>query len=284
MQPAAIVYETVNSTLTSYATPGALIVAGRTNYNDPAFVSAAEAGAHVLIYIDAIIKNDFGRYAGLLHDSSAYGAATDPWPGGVTTDGTTPLCDFRVGSTLLAKLEAVLEVVVAENPHMAGFFADDVGSRSYFPGFNWDGWSSTDKTAYRNGAIAVAQAFRNVCDRHNLFVIVNGAWNGGVVTTIGGGYPTAATVGCSLADGGCLEHFDGDDPAYRTAYASGPQWAAATPRAGHPIMFAISATTADKTDWASQGTVAYDAIQTDYSAAVAPWGAFHATGLPTSPS
>ena len=36
------------------------------------------------------------------------------------------------------KLECVLETMVAENPHMAGWFADDLGSRSWFPGFNWD--------------------------------------------------------------------------------------------------------------------------------------------------
>ena len=65
------------------------------------------------------------------------------------------LNDFRVGSVLQSKLECVLEKMVAENPHMAGFFADDLGSRSWYPGFSWDTWGTTNQQSYRAGAIAL---------------------------------------------------------------------------------------------------------------------------------
>jgi hypothetical protein len=83
-----------------------------------------------------------------------------------------------------------LEKVVAENPHMAGWLADDLGSRYWFP--DLDCASFPDKAAYRAGAIALTKTFRKVANRHHLIFLVNGTWTGGSLTSAGGGYPNQA--------------------------------------------------------------------------------------------
>ena len=42
---------------------------------------ASAAGATVLIYLDAIIDNPYGRYHDLLNNASECGPATSRWPG-----------------------------------------------------------------------------------------------------------------------------------------------------------------------------------------------------------
>lgn len=282
-QPGVVWYGNVMTGLSAYAHPGALVVAGNTNYNSPEMVSAAAGGATVLLYLDTLINDVFGRYAGLLLNSSAYGPAVPHWPGDyvVHTVGASGnpdyLNDFRVGSILLSKLESVLELMVAENPHMGGFFADDLGSRSFFPDLNWT--SFPDKADYYNGAVAVAQVFRTVATRHGLVFMVNGSWN----ASDGGGYPSVAQHGLSLADGGCIEHHDGQI-SFFGPYSESGQWATASPLTnGQPFNFAIMSTSAGLTEF--DGHVAFTALQTSsqYDSGVAPWSttAFHETGLPS---
>ena len=69
--------------------------------------------------------------------------------------------------------DSVVVVRLAENPHMGGFFADDVGSRSWFPGINWS--SFPDKAGYRAAAIALTQTLRDVANEHGLIFLVNGS-------------------------------------------------------------------------------------------------------------
>ena len=109
-----------------------------------------------------VIDNPRGRYHEMLINASECGPATSRWPGNYRANSWGYLNDFRVGSVLQRKLECVLEKMVAENPHMAGWFADDLGSRSWFPDFDWA--SFPDKAAYRAGAIALTKTFRKVAD------------------------------------------------------------------------------------------------------------------------
>ncbi|MGY1688497.1 hypothetical protein ACI8AK_23200, partial [Geodermatophilus sp. SYSU D00867] len=184
------------------------------------------------------------------------------------------LTDFRVGSVLQAKLRCVLETMVVENPHMAGWFADDLGSRSWFPGIDWADFP--DKAAYREGAIALTQTFRSVADQHGLVFIVNGTWS----ANDGGGYPNPAKSGNALADGGFVEHHDGNIDFFGP-YGCSSQWAAQSPvTRGEAINFAVTRTAAGRVEYADSGCFAYVNQQTDYTG-VAPWGPFHPTGLPS---
>jgi hypothetical protein len=257
-----------------YAHPGGLVVAGRDNYQGQAFKDVSAAGGTVLIYLDAIIDNPHGRYHEMLNNPSECGPATSRWPGNYQANDWGYLNDFRVGSVLQSKLECVLEKMVAENPHMAGWFADDLGSRSWFPDIDWA--SFPDKVAYRAGAIALTQTLRTVANEHGLIFIVNGTWS----ANSGGGYPDASRSGNSLADGGFVEHHDGEI-AHFGPYGCSAQWAAQSPiTKGKAINYAVTNTAAGKAEYVDSNCYAYVNQQVDYSG-VAPWGTFHATGLPS---
>lgn len=257
-----------------YAHPGGLVVAGRDNYGDQEFKDVSAAGGTVLIYLDPVIDNDYGRYHDLLDNASECGPAVSRWPGSYKANEWGYLNDFRTGSALQSKLQCVLEKMVAENPHMGGWFLDDVGSRSWFPGIDWD--SFPDKAAYRAGAIALTQTMRKVADEHGLIFIVNGTWS----ANDGGGYPDAGQSGNSLADGGFVEHHDGEI-SYFKPYGCSSQWAQdSTVTHGKAINYAVTNTAAGLKEYASSGCYAYVNNQPDYDGAPM-WGSSHPTGLPS---
>ena len=263
-----------------YAHPGGLVVAGRDNYRDRGFKDVSVAGGTVLLYLDPIIDNPHGRYHEMLLKRSKCGPATSRWPGSPKANSWGYLNDFREGSVLQQKLPCVLEAMVAENPHIAGWFADDVGSRSWFPGFTWDAWGSANRRAYRNGAIALTQTFRNVSNRHGLIFLVNGTWGAGSLLSAGGGYPNAGKHGNALADGGVVEHHDGDI-GYFGPYGCSGQWAARSPVThGKAFNYAVTSTSAGRGVYVRSDCYAYVNKQSDYFDAV-PWGSFHPTGLPS---
>lgn len=279
-QPALTAYGS-SSAATPFAKKGALIIAGRDQYNEQPFKNASASGATVLIYIDAVIDNPYGRYHKLLNEQSECGPATSRWPGGPKANQWGYLNDFRPGSVLQTKMECVLEKVVVENSHIGGFFADDLGSRSWFPGFSWDNFGTTNQQAYRNGAVALAQTFHNVAVRHGLMVMVNGTWTAGSLASNGGGYPTASANGLSLADGGYIEHHATSELSYWTSYAKG-QWGTApgSVSQGKPFMYVQANDAATRDAYNRAGVFAYLSAQADYSTA-SVWGSFHATGLPS---
>jgi hypothetical protein len=261
-----------------YAYPGGLVVAGRDNYQGQAFKDVSDAGGSVLIYLNAIIDNPHGRYHELLNNPSKCGPATARWPGNYKANSWGYLNDFRVGSVLQGKLECVLEKMVVENPHMAGWLADDLGSRYWFPDLDWA--SFPDKAAYRAGAIALTKTFRKVADRHHLIFLVNGTWAGGSLASAGGGYPNLAKSGNALAEGGVVEHHDGEI-GYFGPYGCSKQWADQSPIThGKAFNYAMTSTNAGTIEYVKSGCYAFVNHQT-HSGISRPWGTSHPTGLPT---
>jgi hypothetical protein len=286
-QPAAHVWDVDMTNVPLYAQPGALVSAGRVGYGDAAFQGVSAAGGTVLVYVDPIIFNAFGTYHALLFNSSVYGAAVPLWPGKVQANSSGFLADFRVGGVLLSKLENVLEQMATDIPHMGGFFADDVGSRSWFPNLDWTAdFTAAERQDYRDGAIAVCQVFRQVCERHRLIFIVNGTWGGGTLASDGGGYPVIGTHGCALADGGFVEHHLASELTYWSAYANpaSSQWAQLSGVTGRkPFMYANTTTDTDRDAFIGTGLYSFVVTQTtsNYELAPVPWGSFHYSGLPT---
>lgn len=279
-QPALTAYGT-SSAAKAFAKPGALVITGRDQYDEKPFRKAADSGATVLLYLDAVIDAPYGRYHKMLVKASRCGPATSPWPGSPKANQYGRLQDFRVGSVVQKKLRCVLEAMVAENPHMGGFFADDLGSRSWFPGFSWARWGTANQRAYRGGAVALAQTFHDVAAEHGLMVMVNGTWTAGSLAAAGGGYPKMAANGLSLADGGYIEHHSVSELPFFTRYARG-QWGTAPGSASHgrPFMYVQARDVATRKAYSKAGVFAFLSTQTDYDRA-SVWGRFHKTGLPT---
>ena len=272
-QAAGIIYGP-SSGAQQYAHPGGLVVAGRDNYQGQGFKNVSAAGGSVLMYLDAIIDNPYGRYHALLNQRSECGPATSRWPGNYRANSWGYLNDFRVGSVLQDKFECVLNKMVAENPQMAGWFADDLGSRSWFPGIDWGAFP--DRAAYRAGAVALTKTLRKVADEHGLIFLVNGTWS----AHDGGGYPDPAQAGTALADGGFVEHHDGE-LAYFGPYGCSAQWAEQSPiTRGKAFNYAVTYTAAGRRAYADSNCYAYVNQQSDYGGA-AFWGQSHPTGLPS---
>lgn len=283
-QPYAICYDTSLTGLSAYNHPGAMAIAGRDNYNFQPFKDMSAAGGTVLIYLDAMLDNAYGTYHDLLINSSVYGAAVPRFNGTLPqANGTGYLADIRVGGIMQGKLENVLEKIVTDNPHMGGFFLDDVGSRSWYPGFDWTtNMSSTDRTDYRAGAIQIVQTARTVADRHGLIVIVNGTWTAGTLASNGGGYPTLTTHGCSLAEGGMVEHHDGEIAFWGAYAASSSQWGDASPITnGASLCLVVNSSGSGITEYVNSGNYFYCTAQADYGIIDSPWTTFHQAGLPS---
>lgn len=233
------------------------------------------------MYLDTIIDNPVGRYHALLMQDSVCGKAVPRWPGGPRANQWGFLNDFRVGGVEQAKLACVLETMVSENPLMGGFLADDLGSRSWFAGFDWASWSAANQQSYRDGAIAIMQIFRQVADRHGLIVVVNGSWSAGSIAQEGGGYPTVTAAGNALADGSLIEHHDQQSD-YFLPNACSPQWASASSAThGRPVMFAVSSTDQGRDTYGRSPCISYTVTQSDYNTVPVPWTGFHATNLPS---
>jgi hypothetical protein len=282
-QPFAFMYYGDTTRGSIYEHPGALVVTGRGNNQDPTFKAISAAGGTVLLYIDPFINEVDGTYDNMLINASTCGAAVPLWPGKPVANDSGSLNDFRVGGVEQAKMKCVLEKMVADNPHMGGFYADDLGSRSWYPDFNWDTWGAANQQAYRNGAVALLKIFRQVADEHHLIVIVIGTWSAGTLASSGGGYPDMNQNGASLADGGVAEHHTASELSFFGPYGCSKQWASqSTVTHGVAFNIAVETSASDLTAYANSKCYAFVNNQPtanyDY---VAPWGNFHATGLPT---
>lgn len=279
-QPALTAYGSA-SAAAPYAEQGALVIAGRDQYDQQPFKDVSAAGGTVLIYLDPIIDNNYGRYHQILNTQSVCGPATQRWPGDRKANSYGYLNDFRPGSEVQAKFRCVLELMVAETPHMGGFFLDDVGSRSWYPGFSWDNFGTANQQAYRDGAVALVQAAHDVAVEHGLMVMVNGTWGAGSLASSGGGYPDMGKPGVSLADGGYIEHHTTAELPYWKGYALG-QWgtAAGSASQGKPFMYVQAGDDATRAAYAAAGVFAFLSAQDDYDTATV-WGPFHPTGLPS---
>lgn len=283
VQPASLAYSGDTSRLSEYAEPGALVVAGRDNYQDRTFKQVSASGGTVLIYLNVMIDLTHGRYHDLLIRRSELGPAVPRWPGVPAANEWGYLNDIRPTGTLQRKLEGVLELMVAENPHMAGWFVDDVGSRSWYGGHDWDSWPAARQQEYRDGAIAITKTLRRVADRHGLIFIVNGTWGGGSVERNGGGYPDLTQHGNALADGGFVEHHDGGLE-YFGPYACSDQWASqSSVTHGRAFNYAVTSSAGERARYAASGCYSHVNQQpTDTYDYAAPWGGFHPTGLPSA--
>jgi hypothetical protein len=113
-----------------YANPGGLVVAGRDNYQGQAFKDVSAAGGTVLIYLDAVIDICTAATHDLLINPS------EMWSGDVPLAGQLPcelaglLTTSGWGRCCRASSSTSLEKMVAENPHMVGWFAGESGDSS----------------------------------------------------------------------------------------------------------------------------------------------------------
>lgn len=273
-----------------WAHPGALVVAGLTNYNDPWIHTIANAGATVLLYFNAFDMYfdgvGGGPYTNMFFQASEYGPAIPRWPGDIKSyqfpDGSwVYMADIRTaadgGGILQAKLPGVLQRVLSDNPHLSGFFMDVLGTYAWNLEIDFSTWTATEKAKYRRGAVAIAQTCRTLADAHNLFIIANGTW---LKDPQGGGYPDTTQHGCSLVDGGCAENQPYDT--FWEGYLNAAQWGQATPR---KLPYGLGIKNANDTAYTNAWKThcAYAQYGVYAGGTPAPWGGFTDFRLPRRP-
>lgn len=276
-QPAALVWGAPRGTeLGAYARPGGLVSVGRDNFADPFALGLAAAGATVIAYLDPIIDNAYGPHHEMLIGRSALGPQVDRWPGAPRANAYGYLVDFRVGSVLQNKFGPLLEQIVAQNPHIAGFLLDDVGTRSWYPGFDFDAWPAAARQEYRRGAIELVRTARAVADRHDLLILVNGTWS----ADDGGGYPRADRHGCALVDGGVIENHSVAEIPFFSRYAASDQWASMTMRRRRRMWVINDADPHTRAAYAAAGVADFATSQVDRDTPDRPWAPITDVGLP----
>ena len=126
----------------------------------------------------------------------------------------------------------------------------------------------------------MTKTFRKVADRHHLIFLVNGTWAAGSLATAGGGYPNPEKSGNALADGGVVEHHDGEI-GYFGPYGCSKQWAAESPIThGKAFNYAVTSSYAGSIEYLKSSCYAFVNNQPDYGISSSD-GTFHPTGLPT---
>ena len=273
-QPGAVIYN--SDAPSSYARAGAMV--DMNSAETPGAKAVSNAGGTVLVYVDTIADGSGGNYAGMINNANYCGPAIGRWPGANRFNDYGYVRDLRI-LVNSGKLKCILEKVVADNPHMGGFFADDLGTTNP----QYSGSIATPKNGcsaptdeFYNAAVNTMKVFRQVADAHGLMVMSNGSWAGPLCN---GGYPIRSQHGTSLAEGWCIEHHSRD--AFFAAYTGSSQWADASPiTKGQPAHFAI--VSPGDSSWNSDPNVAWVAQQNTYASAPPIWTSnFHPTGLPT---
>ena len=94
--------------------------------------------------------------------------------------------------------------------------------------------------------------------------------------------PTSAKSGNALADGGFVEHHDGEIDFFGP-YGCSSQWAAQSPVThGKAFNFAVTDTAAGRVEYVRLRLLRLrQPASRPLRDGVAPWGSFHATGLPS---
>lgn len=275
-QPGAVIYG--SDAPSSYYHSGAMV--DMNSSETPGAIAVSNAGGHVLVYVDIMITGSGGNYASLINNANVYGPAIGRWPGQTTQYNSYGYVRDIVTLVNSGKLLNILNKVVADNPHMAGFFADDLGTTN--PQYKTPMIASTGNgytvptTTFYNAVIAATQVFRDVCDAHRLILCVNGGFDGRGT----GGYPVRGTHGCSLAESQCAEHQTNQGTNFWPVYLASTQWANDSPITMGETAHFVIATPGDHS-WDSTPGIAWIAQQSTYSSAPAPWTGFHTTGLPT---
>jgi hypothetical protein len=290
-QPCAFIYS--GSVPAAWMHPGCIIIGGRTNiYLDSTFEQAADAGATVLIYLNPIVGLNFGNYHAIMYPSGFPQLTVDGTVLRRNTLGTTyPFADLRVQAQR-DRLTSAYTQAFEDMPWLSGAFSDDIGSGSGVTTPASGGWTTNQRTAFRQNSINGGVDIRAVCDTYGKVTIHNGTWAAGTWPN-GGGYPNASLHGSSLSDGWCIEHHDSEIGATPGTYfwdyyigepgvgAPAVQWK--KPGFGIVIASATGSSGVDK--WRERKNVSHITAQPDGDsyAVVGPlWGSFHPIDLDTT--
>jgi len=200
--PAGLAYRyTTNVSL--YGKSTALLVTGRCNRYDAAFMTARAKGAEVLAYLSPMLVPD---HAGCALDTKFYLGDIGQvplWPypsyGQRVSWPNTHMTDMRPGSAWILAVVKYVEGLMRENK-VDGVFLDGVNSRPWNKLAEYGSWPQSEKDRWAAGNVDLVKrlyASRNRL-RPNFIIMNNGIWDSN--------YTTFGLAGERYVDGVILEH------------------------------------------------------------------------------
>lgn len=183
----------------AWKAPGAMLITGVENREDPAFQDARAKGTEVLAYFDgAEVKdtptNDFGFY------TKAPAKKLWPYPvyGQRVNYTTTHLSDMRINSDWVKWMLAYFETIMRAGRH-DGLFVDVNGARFWNALSDYVNWSQAEKEAWVAGNIDFFRQLHllRLSINPRFIIVNNNTWDAG------GGYGLEAH---KYINGFTLEH------------------------------------------------------------------------------
>jgi hypothetical protein len=224
-----------------YAKPTGMLITGRCNRYDSAFMAARSKGAEVLAYLNAanrpdnhVCTMDRGFY---MNDYGAVPLWPYPSYGQRSIFANTHMADLRKGSKWSNYVVAYVEKLMRERK-VDGVFLDTLGARPWGIS-NWTNWPKWEKDAWTNGAVDLVRRIdaKRRAINPNFIVINNNIWARSDKSTLG-------LAGEKYVDGVVIEHPDGVT-AYHKAYV-GKTFS----NLGHRRVLVVGRTTTDARAWA----------------------------------
>lgn len=223
-----------------YAKPTGMLITGRCNRYDSAFMAARQKGAEVLAYLNAanrpdhhVCSMDRGFY---MNDYGAVPLWPYPSYGQRSIFANTHMTDLRKGSRWSNYVVAYVEKLMRERK-VDGVFLDTLGARPWGIS-NWTNWSRAEKDAWTNGAVDLVRRIdaKRRAINPNFIVINNNIWARSDKSTLG-------LAGEKYVDGVVIEHPDGVT-AYHKAYV-----AKTFSNLGHRRVLVVGRNTTDARAW-----------------------------------
>jgi hypothetical protein len=249
--PAGIAFST-ETNVTLYGKPTGLVITGRCNRYDSAFVTARARGGEIVAYLNPASRPD-GHVCNM--DKAFYMnnyGAVPLWPfpsyGQRSIFANSRMVDVRKGSSWSNFVVSYVEKLMRERK-VDGVFLDVVGARPWGIS-NWTSWSKSEKDAWTNGMVDMVRRIdaKRRAINPNFLLLNNNIWDRGDGSTLG--YAAEKYV-----DGVIIEHPNGVN-AYHSKYVK-----RAFSNLGHRRVVVIGRTTADAKAWAAVGGVTHVSSQ-----------------------
>ena len=257
VNPLGFFYDGSFDNIEAYAHPGALVVTGHCNREDPRFAQVRAAGGEVLAYINAVEVNDVLPCKAEVRARGVYGSVASDvplWqrPGfGVRSNyHDTHMADIHAGSDWSNRVVAYVEQLMREDK-VDGVFLDVVGARLWSQAAQWNTWDRDEQDLWTRGCIDLVKridASRRAINP-DFIVVNNNVWDRG---------DALGFEGEKYVDGVVLEHPELN--AYHTKYAG-----RSFGNSAHRRVLVIARNTEDAQKWAQVPGVTHVGDQQKYN-------------------
>lgn len=180
--PMGIAFSRNMTNVSLYGRSTGMLITGRCNRYDAAFMTARQRGAEVLAYINAASRPD--HYNCAMDEAFYMGNRGQvplwPWPsyGQRLIWPSTRMTDMRPGSAWVLHVVRYIEGLMREG-RVDGVFLDVTGARPWNALAEYSSWSTTEKNAWISGSVDLVRRLHASRERirPDFLIINNNIWD-----------------------------------------------------------------------------------------------------------